>query len=82
MTGLVLPGRISAERCDAAGSGDSGPVVVTRRIRVLHLLVTTSPGGGPEARVRPRPQPPGDEFEVIIAAPRDGVFFDRFWELG
>jgi glycosyltransferase involved in cell wall biosynthesis len=25
---------------------------------------------------------PKDEFEVIVAAPRDGVFFDRFWELG
>jgi len=52
------------------------------RIRVLHLLVTTSPGGGPKhvfdlVRTLPR-----DEFEVIVAAPRDGVFFDRFRELG
>lgn len=51
-------------------------------IRVLELLVTTSPGGGPRhvwdlARHLAR-----DEFELIIGAPRDGVFFDRFRELG
>jgi glycosyltransferase involved in cell wall biosynthesis len=51
-------------------------------IRILELLVTTSPGGGPRhvwdlARHLPR-----DEFELIIGAPRDGVFFDRFRELG
>jgi glycosyltransferase involved in cell wall biosynthesis len=55
---------------------------VTGPIRVLHLLVTTSPGGGPKhvfdlVRYLPR-----DEFEVVVAAPRDGVFFDRFRELG
>ena len=50
-------------------------------IRVLELLVTTSPGGGPRhvwdlARHLPR-----DEFELIIGAPRDGEFFDRFRQL-
>jgi len=55
---------------------------MTPPIRVLHLLVTTSPGGGPKhvfdlVRFLPR-----DEFEVVVAAPRDGVFFDRFRELG
>jgi glycosyltransferase involved in cell wall biosynthesis len=55
---------------------------MTPPIRVLHLLVTTSPGGGPKHvfdLVRHLPQ---DEFEVVVAAPRDGVFFDRFRELG
>jgi glycosyltransferase involved in cell wall biosynthesis len=55
---------------------------VTPPIRVLHLLVTTSPGGGPKhvydlVRCLPR-----DEFQVVVAGPRDGVFFDRFRELG
>ena len=53
-----------------------------RRIRVLHLLVTTGPGGGPKHVFDLVRKLPSDEFEVIIAAPRDGVFFDRFWELG
>jgi glycosyltransferase involved in cell wall biosynthesis len=55
---------------------------MTRPIRVLHLLVTTSPGGGPKhvydlVRYLPR-----DRFGVVVAAPRDGVFFDRFRDLG
>ncbi len=55
---------------------------MTRPIHVLHLLVTTSPGGGPKhvydlVRYLPRA-----EFEVVVAAPRDGVFFDRFRDLG
>jgi glycosyltransferase involved in cell wall biosynthesis len=55
---------------------------MTRPIRVLELLVTTSPGGGPRhvwdlARHLPR-----DEFELVVGAPRDGIFFDRFRELG
>ena len=54
---------------------------MTRPVRVLHLLVTTSPGGGPKhvydlVRYLPR-----DTFEVVVAAPRDGVFFDRFRDL-
>ena len=53
-----------------------------RRIRVLHLLVTTGPGGGPKHVFDLVRNLPSDEFEVIIAAPRDGVFFDRFWEFG
>src|SRR5262249_9242996 len=54
---------------------------VTRPIRVLHLLVTTSPGGGPKHVHDLVRHLPG-EFEVLIAAPRDGVFFDRFRDLG
>jgi glycosyltransferase involved in cell wall biosynthesis len=55
---------------------------MTRPIRVLELLVTTSPGGGPRhvwdlARHLPR-----DEFELLVGAPRDGIFFERFRELG
>jgi glycosyltransferase involved in cell wall biosynthesis len=55
---------------------------MTRPIRVLHLLVTTSPGGGPKhvydlVRYLPR-----QEFEVVVAGPRDGIFFERFRELG
>ncbi len=53
-----------------------------RRIRVLHLLVTTSPGGGPKHVFDLVRNLPSDEFEVTIAAPRDGVFYDRFSELG
>jgi glycosyltransferase involved in cell wall biosynthesis len=53
-----------------------------RRIRVLLLLVTTGPGGGPKHVFDLVRNLPKDEFEVIVAAPRDGVFFDRFWELG
>jgi len=55
---------------------------MTRPIRVLELLVTTSPGGGPRhvwdlARHLPR-----DEFELVVGAPRDGILFERFRELG
>ena len=51
-------------------------------IRVLELLTTTAPGGGPRqvydlARCLPR-----SEFEVAVAGPRDGPFFDRFRALG
>jgi glycosyltransferase involved in cell wall biosynthesis len=54
---------------------------MSRPIRVLHLLVTTSPGGGPKhvydlVRFLPR-----GEFEVVVAAPRDGIFFERFRDL-
>jgi glycosyltransferase involved in cell wall biosynthesis len=52
------------------------------RIRVLHLLVTTSPGGGPKHVYDLIRHLPRDEFDVVVAAPRDGIFFDRFRELG
>jgi glycosyltransferase involved in cell wall biosynthesis len=55
---------------------------VTAPIRVLHLLVTTSPGGGPKTVYDLVRYLPRDEFQVVVAAPRDGVFFDRFRELG
>ncbi len=55
---------------------------MTRGIRVLHLLVTTSPGGGPKHVFDLVRNLPRDEFEVVVAAPRDGVFFDRFRDLG
>jgi len=55
---------------------------VTRPIHVLHLLVTTSPGGGPKHVYDLVRHLPGDEFEVVIAAPRDGIFFERFRDLG
>jgi glycosyltransferase involved in cell wall biosynthesis len=55
---------------------------VTAPIRVLHLLVTTGPGGGPKHVYDLVRHLPRDEFEVVVAAPRDGVFFDRFRDLG
>ena len=55
---------------------------MTRPIRVLHLLVTTSPGGGPKHVFDLVRHLPADEFEVVVAAPRDGIFFDRFRDLG
>ncbi len=45
---------------------------MTRKIRVLHLLVTTSPGGGPKHVFDLVSHLPRDEFEVVVAAPRDG----------
>lgn len=51
-------------------------------IRVLHLLVTTSPGGGPKHVYDLIRHLPRGEFDVVVTAPRDGVFFDRFCELG
>src|SRR5262249_27937808 len=51
-------------------------------IRVLHLLVTTSPGGGPKHVYDLVRHLPPDEVEAVVAAPRDGIFFDRFRELG
>jgi glycosyltransferase involved in cell wall biosynthesis len=53
-----------------------------RRTRLLHLLVTTSPGGGPKHVFDLVRNLPRDEFDVVVAAPRDGVFFDRFRDLG
>jgi len=56
--------------------------MATGPIRVLELLVTTSPGGGPRHVWDLTRHLPKDEFELIIGAPRDGAFFDRFRELG
>jgi glycosyltransferase involved in cell wall biosynthesis len=53
-----------------------------RPVHVLHMLVTTSPGGGPKHVFDLVRHLPRDEFEVVVAAPRDGVFFDRFRDLG
>jgi glycosyltransferase involved in cell wall biosynthesis len=55
---------------------------MTRPIRVLELLVTTSPGGGPRHVWDLVRHLPRDEFELVVGAPRDGIFFDRFRELG
>jgi glycosyltransferase involved in cell wall biosynthesis len=55
---------------------------VSRPISVLHMLVTTSPGGGPKHVYDLVRHLPEDEFDVVVAAPRDGIFYDRFRELG
>ncbi len=55
---------------------------MSRPIRVLHLLVTTSPGGGPKHVFDLVRHLAADEVDVVVAAPRDGIFFDRFRELG
>jgi glycosyltransferase involved in cell wall biosynthesis len=55
---------------------------MTRPIRVLELLVSTIPGGGPRHVYDLVRHLPRDEFEVVIAAPRDGLVFDRFQALG
>jgi glycosyltransferase involved in cell wall biosynthesis len=51
-------------------------------MRVLEMLVTTSPGGGPRHVWDLARHLPTDEFELVVAAPRDGIFFDRFRDLG
>jgi len=55
---------------------------VKRTIRVLHLLVTTSPGGGPKHVYDLLRHLSGTDIEVVVAAPRDGIFFDRLRNLG
>jgi len=55
---------------------------VTRPIRVLELIVSTVPGGGPRHVYDLVRHLPRDEFEIVIGAPRDGTFFDRFEDLG
>ena len=67
------------------GHGVSTPHVPAserRPPRVLQFLVTTSPGGGPKQVFDLVRHLPRDEFEVMVAAPRDGIFFDRFRDLG
>ncbi len=54
---------------------------MSRRIRVLHLLVTTSPGGGPKHVYDLVRHLPPEQFDVVVAAPRDGIFFERFRDL-
>ena len=51
-------------------------------IRVLELLTTTLPGGGPLQVFDLVRHLPTDEFEVLVAGPRDGAFFERFHDLG
>jgi len=51
-------------------------------IRVLELLTTTALGGGPRQVYDLVRHLPGKEFEVTVAGPRDGAFFERFNDLG
>jgi glycosyltransferase involved in cell wall biosynthesis len=51
-------------------------------IRVLQLLVTMTVGGGPKHVYDLVRRLPRDEFEVTVAGPRDGIFFERFRQLG
>lgn len=51
-------------------------------IRVLELLTTTAPGGGPRQVYDLVRHLPGKEFDVTVAGPRDGAFAERFRALG
>ncbi len=51
-------------------------------IRVLELTTTTAPGGGPRQVYDLARRLPRSEFEVTVAGPRDGPFFERFRALG
>jgi glycosyltransferase involved in cell wall biosynthesis len=51
-------------------------------VRVLQLLVSTALGGGPRQVWDLVRRLPREEFEVVVAGPRDGVFFERFQGLG
>ena len=55
---------------------------MSRPIRVLQLLVSTSPGGGPKHVYDLARNLAKREFEFMVGAPRDGIFFERFQELG
>jgi len=66
----------------AVGSYLAGQQRVSKRIRVREILVTTNPGGGAKARLRFGRPSARDEFEFVIGAPRDGIFFYRFRDLG
>lgn len=50
-------------------------------IRVLQLLVSTGLGGGPKHVFDLVRRLPPEEFRVVVAAPADGPFFQRFQEL-
>lgn len=52
------------------------------RIAVLELLPTSTPGGGPKHVYDLVRELPKDEFDVVVGAPRDGIFFERFQGLG
>jgi len=51
-------------------------------IRVLQLLVTSSPGGGPKQVYDLIRYLSREEFQFVVAGPRDGIFFERFEEFG
>ena len=51
-------------------------------IRVLELLTTSALGGGPRQVYDLVCRLPREGFEVAVAAPRDGAFFERFRDLG
>jgi len=55
---------------------------MTHRIAVLELLPTSTPGGGPKHVYDLVRGLPTSEFGVVIGAPRDGIFFERFEALG
>jgi glycosyltransferase involved in cell wall biosynthesis len=52
------------------------------RIGVLELLPTSTPGGGPKQVYDLVRELPTSEFDVVVGAPRDGIFFERFQALG
>ena len=52
------------------------------RIGVLELLPTSTPGGGPKHVYDLVRGLPKGEFDVVVGAPRDGIFFERFQALG
>jgi glycosyltransferase involved in cell wall biosynthesis len=56
--------------------------MVRQPLRVLEVLATSTPGGGPKHVWDLVRHLPKDEFEPIIAAPRDGLLFDRFRDSG
>ncbi len=51
-------------------------------IRVLQLLVTTSLGGGPKQVYDLVRHLPKEEFQIVAAGPRTGIFFERLQDLG
>lgn len=51
-------------------------------IRVLCLLVSTALGGGPRHVFDLVRRLPSQEFSVVLGAPADGPFFERFRSLG
>jgi len=56
------------------------PPTVT--VRVLELLTSTAIGGGPKQVYDLVTRLPRNELTPLIAAPRDGSYFDRFLEAG
>lgn len=55
---------------------------MSRPIRILQLLVTTSPGGGPQHVYDLVRNLPRTDFDFVVGSPRDGIFFERFSALG